>query len=89
MVDKDLYHCLTQELRPELHKHLLVSSNYSYKVTTFFFNLDLWLCRRRRAGRRGVNVRGELVRVHGRLGIHGTMGTGREVAEEGRGRGVR
>ena len=39
MVGKDLYHCLTQELRPELHKHLLVSSNYSYKVTTFFLTL--------------------------------------------------
>jgi aldehyde decarbonylase len=34
MVDKDLHDCLTQELRPELHKHLLVSSSYSSKVTT-------------------------------------------------------
>ncbi|PUZ78203.1 hypothetical protein GQ55_1G434300 [Panicum hallii var. hallii] len=32
MVDKDLHDCLTQELRPELHKHLLVSSSYSSKV---------------------------------------------------------
>jgi len=34
MVDKDMYHCLTQELRPELHKHLLISSDYSCKVTS-------------------------------------------------------
>ncbi|CAN6279636.1 unnamed protein product [Urochloa humidicola] len=32
IVDKDLYDCLTQELRPELHKHLLLSSSYSSKV---------------------------------------------------------
>jgi aldehyde decarbonylase len=37
MVGKDLYHCLTQELRLELHKHLLVSSSYSCKVITSFF----------------------------------------------------
>jgi len=41
MVDKDMYHCLTQELRPELHKHLLISSDYSCKVTSYilFFSL--------------------------------------------------
>ncbi|RLN08014.1 protein ECERIFERUM 1-like [Panicum miliaceum] len=32
MVDKDLLDCLTQELRPEMHKHLLASSSYSSKV---------------------------------------------------------
>ena len=37
MVDKDLYDCLTQELRPELHKHLLVSSSYTSKVTSYIF----------------------------------------------------
>ncbi|CAN6273996.1 unnamed protein product [Urochloa humidicola] len=30
-VDKDLYDCLKQELRPELRKHLLLSSSYSSK----------------------------------------------------------
>ena len=37
MVDKDLYDCLTQELHPELHKHLLVSSSYTSKVTSYIF----------------------------------------------------
>ena len=37
MVGKDLYHCLTQELRLELHKHLLVSSSYTSKVTSYIF----------------------------------------------------
>ncbi|CAO2047053.1 unnamed protein product [Urochloa humidicola] len=32
IVDKDMYDCLKQELRPELHKHLLLSSSYSSKV---------------------------------------------------------
>ncbi|KAF8691714.1 hypothetical protein HU200_040100 [Digitaria exilis] len=32
MVDKDLYECLKQELRPELHKHMLLTSSYSSKV---------------------------------------------------------
>nr|CAB3448306.1 unnamed protein product [Digitaria exilis] len=32
MVDKDLYECLKQELRPELHKHMLLTCSYSSKV---------------------------------------------------------
>lgn len=41
IVDKDLYDCLKQELRPELHKHLLLSCSYSSKVITFFFYLAI------------------------------------------------
>ncbi|OEL18492.1 Protein ECERIFERUM 1 [Dichanthelium oligosanthes] len=32
LVDKHLYDCLKQELRPETHKHLLLSSSYGSKV---------------------------------------------------------
>lgn len=32
LVDEDLYDTLKQELRPEMHKHLVISRSYSSKV---------------------------------------------------------